>query len=79
VISFHVPLGGLRSKVEAAILKGGGTLAGIPTVCAIRCGRAYFLEIKTETGRVTRVQRECHEALERGGAIVGVVMASTSA
>jgi hypothetical protein len=30
--AFHVPLGGYRTPIEAAIFKGIGTVAGIPDV-----------------------------------------------
>jgi hypothetical protein len=39
--AFHVPNGGARSKIEAAILKGLGVVAGVPDVIAIRDGRTF--------------------------------------
>jgi hypothetical protein len=74
VMAFHCPNGGWRSRVEGAILKAMGTVPGIPDVCVIRDGRAYFLELKCEGGRITRAQRECHRELVRAGAIVGVAV-----
>jgi len=65
VFAFHVPLGGYRRPVEAAILKSVGTVAGIPDVLCIFEGRVFALEIKTERGRVTDVQRVTHERLRR--------------
>jgi hypothetical protein len=72
VFAFHVPLGGYRRPVEAAILKSVGTVAGIPDVLCIFEGRVFALEIKTERGRVTDVQRVTHERLRRAGANVAV-------
>jgi hypothetical protein len=69
---FHVPLGGYRRPVEAAILKSIGTVAGIPDVIWIFEGRVYCLELKSEYGRVTDVQRITHERLRVAGAEVAV-------
>jgi hypothetical protein len=69
---FHVPLGGYRKPIEAAILKSIGTIAGVPDLVCILYGRAYCLEIKTERGRVSEVQRVVHERLRRAGAEVVV-------
>jgi hypothetical protein len=69
---FHVPLGGYRRPVEAAILKSIGTIAGVPDLVCILYGRVYCLEIKTERGRVSEVQRVVHERLRRAGAEVVV-------
>jgi hypothetical protein len=69
---FHVPLGGYRKPIEAAILKSIGTIAGVPDLVCILYGRVYCLEIKTERGRVSEVQRVVHERLRRAGAEVVV-------
>ena len=70
--SFHVPNGGWRSPIEAKILKAIGTVAGIPDIICIFEGRAYALELKSEGGRVTDVQRVVHERLREAGAEVAV-------
>jgi hypothetical protein len=64
----HIPLGGLRSKIEAAILKAQGTTRGTPDLLIVASGRAHFLELKAPGGRLTDVQRACHDALRRAGA-----------
>jgi len=69
---FHVPLGGYRKPIEAAILKSIGTIAGVPDLICILYGRIYCLEIKTERGRVSEVQHVVHERLRRAGAEVVV-------
>jgi len=69
---FHVPLGGYRKPIEAAILKSMGTVAGVPDLVCILYGRVYCLEIKTERGRVSDVQHVVHERLRRAGAEVVV-------
>jgi hypothetical protein len=74
VMMFHCPNGGWRSRVEAAILKAMGTTPGIPDVCCVKDGRAYFLELKANSVRLTKTQRECHAALVAAGAIVGTAV-----
>jgi hypothetical protein len=68
----HIPLGGLRSRIEAAILRGLGTTRGTPDLLIVAGGHAYFLEFKAPRGRVSAAQRECHEALRAAGATVAV-------
>jgi hypothetical protein len=67
----HIPLGGLRSKVEAAILRGLGTVRGCPDLLIVADGKAHFLELKARS-RVTPEQHACHEALRAAGACVAV-------
>src|SRR5262245_44503369 len=69
---FHVPLGGYRTRVESAILKAIGTVAGVPDIICIFGGRCYALELKAERGRLTDVQRVVHERLREAGANVAV-------
>ena len=68
----HIPLGGLRSKIEGAILRGLGTTRGTPDLLIVADGRAYFLELKAPRGRVSAAQHECHEALRAAGASVAI-------
>jgi hypothetical protein len=68
----HIPLGGLRSKVEAAILRGLGTARGTPDLLIVADGKAHFLELKSARSRVTSEQRACHGALRAAGATVAV-------
>jgi hypothetical protein len=72
VFAFHVPNGGWRSRVEAAILKAIGTVAGVPDIICIFQGRVYALELKAGRGRLTDVQRVVHERLREAGAEVAV-------
>jgi VRR-NUC domain len=58
---FHVPNGGKRSIAEAARLKWVGTLAGVPDLCLLApVGRVFFMEIKTEAGRLSEDQKKIH-------------------
>ena len=72
VFAFHVPNGGWRSRVESAILKAIGTVAGVPDIICIFQGRVYALELKAGRGRLTDVQRLVHERLRKAGADVAV-------
>src|SRR5262249_53572959 len=72
VFAFHVPNGGYRKPVEAAILKGLGVVAGVPDVIAIHNGRVFAMELKTEGGRVSDKQLETLAALRDAGAFTCV-------
>jgi hypothetical protein len=68
VFAFHVPNGGYRKPIEAAIMKGLGVKAGVPDVVAIHQGRVYAVELKAEGGRATPKQLEAIAAMEAAGA-----------
>ena len=61
----HVPLGGLRSKIEGAILRGLGTARGTPDLLIVADGKAHFLELKSASGRTSDAQRQCHQSTAR--------------
>lgn len=61
---FAIPNGGRRGKVEAAIMKGEGVLAGVADLFLMLPNMEYnglFIEIKTPDGRQSDSQRvfEC--------------------
>jgi hypothetical protein len=68
VFAFHVPNGGYRKPVEAAIMRGLGVTAGVPDVIAIHDGRYYAMEIKADGGRPTPKQLQAIAAMEAAGA-----------
>ena len=68
VFAFHVPNGGYRKPVEAAIMKGLNLVAGVPDVFAVHNGRCFAMEIKAEGGRATDKQLACIAALREAGA-----------
>jgi hypothetical protein len=71
LVLFAIPNGGRRGKVEAAIMKGEGVLAGVadlflmlPSFC---CPHGLFIEMKTPDGRQSDSQREFErKATEKG-------------
>jgi hypothetical protein len=68
VFAFHVPNGGQRRPIEAAIMKGLGVRAGVPDLIAIHEGRCYAMELKAEGGRPTEAQLATIAAMEAAGA-----------
>jgi hypothetical protein len=79
VLYFSVPNGGQRNKIVAAKLKAEGAKAGIPDLCIIHEGQAFFLEVKrpatsdSRKGRLSPVQKEMIERIEQAGGEVKVV------
>jgi len=65
---FHPANGGYRRKVEAKILKSMGVKAGVPDLVIIWEGRAYFIELKAGTGKLTEHQVEMMRCLTGAGA-----------
>jgi hypothetical protein len=72
--AFHVPNGGYRKPIEAAILKGLGVVSGTPDVIVIRGGRTYALELKSESGKASPKQVETMAAMELAGATVALAV-----
>ena len=66
----HIPTGGRRSPIEAAIFKSLGVRAGSPDLLIIRAGQPLFLELKVPDRKLSPAQIECHDALRRAGATV---------
>ena len=71
-----------RSMVQGAIEKSMGTVSGWPDLAVYGClvtddhePRPFvgFLEVKTIKGRVSPLQRECHDRLQDAGFKVAVV------
>lgn len=72
VFAFHVPNGGYRKPVEAAILKGLGVVSGTPDIFAIKAGHCFALELKTETGKLSDNQHAVLARLKDCGATCAV-------
>lgn len=67
VLWFHVPNGGGRSKVEAAIFKGLGVVAGVPDLVLIWGRGTLLVELKAPRGRLTKSQRKVFDQCDRMG------------
>ncbi|CAI9119565.1 VRR-NUC domain-containing protein [Brytella acorum] len=57
---------------EGARRKARGCVPGVPDLHVTYAGRTLYIELKTETGRVSKEQRELHARLRRAGAVVAV-------
>lgn len=69
-VYFAVPNGGKRHAKEAARMVGLGVRAGIPDLCVIWRGQAYFVELKAARGVLSEHQRQMHRKLSYSGAPV---------
>lgn len=68
----HSPSEGKRGWRSQAALKASGFTTGWPDIEIIWQGRVYFLELKSEKGRVSPAQAKCHSGLIAAGAPVAV-------
>lgn len=71
-VYFAVPNGGKRHAKGAARMVGLGLRAGIPDLCVIWRGQAYFVELKAAKGVLSEHQRQMHKKLIYCGAPVVV-------
>lgn len=69
---FHPPNGGSRNVIEAAKLKAMGTRAGVPDLCFIHHGKAFFIELKAPKGRTSEAQSNAITEITRAGAAVAI-------
>jgi len=68
----HPANGGARSRIEGAIFKSLGVAAGAPDLLLWHEGRAYALELKAESGRVSESQADMLERLSNAGVATAV-------
>ena len=79
VVYFAIPNGGKRNIVAATKLKKEGVKSGVPDLCIIHEGQAFFLEVKRPStlgkgkGRLSVAQKEMIARLEEACAEVKVV------
>ena len=74
-IGFQVGLeGAKRGKIEQARMKRLGMMPGHPDITLFLQGaKTVFIELKTESGKVSPLQKQRHEDLKRWGFDVYVV------
>jgi hypothetical protein len=72
LVAIHVPNGGFRSRVEAKIFAGLGVTAGAPDILLWHGGKAFALEIKSETGKLSKDQAAMLERLAKAGVTTAV-------
>lgn len=56
-VIFSVPNGGLRNKREAAKFKATGLIAGVSDLIILKPVETIFIEVKTEKGKQSDVQK----------------------
>jgi hypothetical protein len=70
LLLFAIPNGGVRSKTEAAIMKGEGVVAGVSDLFLSVPNTMYhglYIEMKTEKGRQGDYQKIFQEKVEKFG------------
>ena len=67
-VTFNDAFVGLQES-GAAIMKGTGTVAGVPDLCFVKNGHAYFLELKSPSAPLSRAQEAVLIRLRECGAI----------
>lgn len=72
LVWFHVPNGGRRSKVEAAIFKAMGVRAGVSDFILVHQGKVFALELKAPGGRLSESQMAFISDIDRAGAFTAV-------
>ena len=70
VVFLHVPNGGKRKPIEAAIFKSLGVCAGASDLLLWDTGRSFALELKAPGGRATEAQLEFLADMKRAGALI---------
>lgn len=68
LVYLHVPNGGRRSRVEAAIFQALGTRAGASDLLLFHDSKAYALELKAPGGRATTAQLQFLAEMAAAGA-----------
>jgi len=61
---FAVPNGGTRNAMEAITLKATGLLAGVSDLIVIIPNKILFVELKTEIGIQSEVQKDFQSRIE---------------
>ena len=70
-LAFHVDNGHAESVGEAMQAKRMGRLSGIPDLCIpLQNGGVLWLELKTKSGHLSKIQKERHAQLEKQGHLV---------
>jgi VRR-NUC domain len=73
LVWFHVPNGGRRNPVEAAIFSGLGVRAGVSDLILLHDSRIFALELKAERGRPTAAQMQFISEFRAAGGEASIV------
>ena len=69
---FAIPNAGHRFRNEAMRLKSEGMKAGIPDICINYSGMAFYIEVKTDNGKLSESQKIVHKKLLNSGCKVSI-------
>src|SRR5262245_22648959 len=72
VVFLHPANGGARSAIEGAIFKSLGVVPGAPDLLLWHAGKAYAIELKSESGRVSETQAAMLKRLTNAGVATAV-------
>ena len=72
VVFIHVPNGGKRKPIEAAIFKGLGVRRGASDLLLWHDGRSFALELKSAGGRATDEQIKFLDDMDRAGVLTAL-------
>lgn len=73
---FHVPNGGIRNAQEGAKLKAQGVISGVPDLVFVWAGKTHYIEVKTQTGVLSKNQKTLHQKWMEQGVEVEVMRTS---
>ena len=63
----HVPNGGKRDARTGAMLKRQGVRPGVPDIYLLYAGRSFFIELKSDNGRLSSAQYQCLREIDDAG------------
>lgn len=72
LVYFHVPNGGRRGKIEAAIFKTMGVRAGVSDLILVHAGKIFALELKAPGGRASEAQMQFLSEIDAAGAFTAM-------
>lgn len=72
MVFFHVPNGGHRKPIEAAIFKSMGVRSGVSDLILVHASKIYALELKAEGGRASEAQLAFLSEIDAAGAFTAM-------
>jgi hypothetical protein len=73
---FHIPNGMFSNAREGAKFKAQGVISGVPDLVFIWAGKTRYIEVKTESGRLSTEQVKLHQKWKEQGVEVKVCRSS---
>jgi hypothetical protein len=73
---FHIPNGMFSNAREGAKFKAQGVISGVPDLVFVWAGKTRYIEVKTESGRLSTEQVKLHQKWNEQGVEVKVCRSS---